>query len=447
MSWVLTSNDGDITLLGPVLVEPSYGQEAAVTLRRNSTSMWTMGNYQAKDGDVSVGNNNKMYLKDQDGFERLTMTQTGIIQFNGPEIRLSGDEPTSILESQDPKASTQLEFQTNGNLNWRIEATGNEDDNRLIFKNSLKKPMMVLEQNGDLAIEGKFTTGQQIPNGQPGKLEIQSPWEESSVINFQHIHADGGTSEHKKTQWSMKSEYSLGSYRWHLKDDMGSSRISVIQGFHDDELTGDVLGGEPAIASHLLNRFDSDRRMTSTEGRFGMFLNSSVVVGDMREDTNLAKPRNLFVTGDTIVGHQGIKSSLYVHGSVHAKETISTRGKIHFRDATGRNGASAGEIRATMYAGQGNDLKALNISLSGRTTSFHDSGDLRLEGYSLSHGVQLHPKTVATSARLELQNNPPKDRKDKGTTFVIANGIDGSFDIRSSFVHGGLWPRRKKMKW
>ena len=31
-----------------------------------------------------------------------------------------------------------------------------------------------------------------------------------------------------------------------------------------------------------------------------------------------------------------------------------------------------------------------------------------------------------------------------GTTFVLANGIDGSFDIRSSFVHGGLWPRRHK---
>ena len=39
-AWVLTSNDGDITLLGPVLVEPSYGQEASVTLRRNSTSMF-----------------------------------------------------------------------------------------------------------------------------------------------------------------------------------------------------------------------------------------------------------------------------------------------------------------------------------------------------------------------------------------------------------------------
>ena len=57
-SWVLTSNDGDITLLGPVLVEPSYGQEATITLRRNSTSMWTMGNYQtesdANDKDTNL---------------------------------------------------------------------------------------------------------------------------------------------------------------------------------------------------------------------------------------------------------------------------------------------------------------------------------------------------------------------------------------------------------
>jgi hypothetical protein len=191
---------------------------------------------------------------------------------------------------------------------------------------------------------------------------------------------------------------------------MGSSRIAVVQGFNDDERVGNMLLGEPIIASSLFDRFDSDRITTSTEKRFGMFLNSSVVIGDMRGNTAAAKSRNLFVTGDTIIGHPTVKSNLYVHGSVHSKETISTRGHIHFRDSEGKYGSQPGAIRASMYAGKGDDLKALNISLAGRTASFHDTGDLRLEGYSLSHGVQVHPKTQATSARLELQNNPPKSQ-------------------------------------
>ena len=135
-------------------------------------------------------------------------------------------------------------------------------------------------------------------------------------------------------------------------------------------------------------------------------------------------------------GSPNVPSNVFVHGSVHSKDTVSTRGELLFRDAAS---SKLDNIRAKIYSGKGKEMLALNVSLGTRTTSFHENGDVRLEGYSLNHGMHLFPKEIGKSARLELQNNPPKDQPNLGTTFILANALDGSFDIRSSFVRGGLW--------
>ena len=80
---------------------------------------------------------------------------------------------------------------------------------------------MTLAQNGDFTVEGSFRVGENLPGGRDGLVAISAPWGKDSMLQMQHIHEDGDTDKHKKTQWSVASTHANDGYRWRITDDMG----------------------------------------------------------------------------------------------------------------------------------------------------------------------------------------------------------------------------------
>ena len=154
-AWVLTSNEGDITLLGPVLVEPSYGQPASVTLRRNSTTTWSLGNSHELDRD---GKRNTFHLSNGKDQKIMEVSQQGVFRFEGPEIRLLGQNPRSVVQVTDALQPGSIEFRAGTTneavLKWKLEAEGSDDGNQLSFRNNENRRKMTLAQNGDFNFTG-----------------------------------------------------------------------------------------------------------------------------------------------------------------------------------------------------------------------------------------------------------------------------------------------------
>ena len=68
--WIFNADNGDVVMQGPIAIEPSYGQDATIQLRRNSTSLWSIGSGQNPMNDNAFYFNNinclkyyKFYLK------------------------------------------------------------------------------------------------------------------------------------------------------------------------------------------------------------------------------------------------------------------------------------------------------------------------------------------------------------------------------------------------
>ena len=69
--WIFNADNGDVIMQGPIAIEPSYGQDASVQLRRNSSSFWTFGSGQ------DPSNDNAFYVKNMNMSSIMSISQQG----------------------------------------------------------------------------------------------------------------------------------------------------------------------------------------------------------------------------------------------------------------------------------------------------------------------------------------------------------------------------------
>ena len=76
--WIYNADNGDVVMQGPIAIEPSYGQDATIQLRRNSTSLWTVGSGQNPTKD------NASYVSNMNMSSIMSISQQGKFVFVPP---------------------------------------------------------------------------------------------------------------------------------------------------------------------------------------------------------------------------------------------------------------------------------------------------------------------------------------------------------------------------
>jgi hypothetical protein len=279
-----------------------------------------------------------------------------------------------------------------------------------------------------------------------GSWKMVSGWEASNTISFNS--PKSSSSSQMKTQWAIASEKENEGYRWSLQDSYQNKKISVVQGFFDDS-NAPLVVGAPEKATASLSRFDN-KDSANSNSRFGMLLNSSLTIGDMRgsidPDTGAANVllssinrRTLFVTGDVIVGKPEkinattFQKKIYVHGISNVGKDINTRSHMNLLDEkSGVQSDGISKNRARLYVGKGNDPLDFEISLYNSSTLLRKNGDLRKPGWLINEGMNIYPENDHQSARFEMQLTDVDDPKKATPLIILTNAVDGSFDIRRS---------------
>ena len=70
----------------------------------------------------------------------MEVSQQGVFRFEGPEIRLLGQNPRSVVQVTDALQPGSIEFRAGTTneavLKWKLEAEGSDDGNQLSFRNN-----------------------------------------------------------------------------------------------------------------------------------------------------------------------------------------------------------------------------------------------------------------------------------------------------------------------
>ena len=74
-AWIFNEDNGDVVMQGPIAIEPSFGQDASVQLKRNSTTFWSLGNNQHSLHD------NSFYIRNAANKHVASISQQGHFSF------------------------------------------------------------------------------------------------------------------------------------------------------------------------------------------------------------------------------------------------------------------------------------------------------------------------------------------------------------------------------